>query len=65
LYKALEELRVNISQNIVTRIIFQFYIAREKDEKENYKKGIEDYRKIVAWNISGLFSFFDYCENME
>jgi hypothetical protein len=38
---------------------------REKDEKGNYKKGIEDYRKIVAWNISGLFSFFDYCENME
>ena len=54
-----------LSINARLLIIFQYYIAREKDEKGNYKKGIEDYRKIVAWNISGLFSFFDYCENME
>ena len=28
-------------------------------------KGIEGNREIATWNISGFFSIFDYCENME
>lgn len=45
--------------------LYSFIYQGSKYEKGNCKKGIEDHREIATWNISGLFSIFDYCENME